>query len=95
MTPGLREQRKVTHPKKVDTFPLQHHKREFQVEIQNKYVALALLTVDDLDGKGEATAKMIHEAAISIASRHSSEKLLKYGCTEIQCQQCSAFGYNY
>ena len=35
---------------------------------------LASIPPDDLDSRGDATAKMIHEAAISIAGRYKSEK---------------------
>ena len=64
----------VAQLKKVDTGKLQHHRREFQVEIQNRFAALASISPDDLDSIGDATAKMIHEAAISIAGRYKSEK---------------------
>ena len=52
----------VAQPKKVDTGKLQHHRREFQVEIQNRFAALASIPPDDLDSRGDATAKTIHEA---------------------------------
>ena len=61
-------------PKKVDTGNLQHHWREFQVEIQNRFPVLASIPPDDLDLRGDATANMIHEAAISVAGRYKSEK---------------------
>ena len=64
----------VAQPKKVDTGKLQHHRREFQVEIQNRFAALTSILPDDLDSRVDATAKMIHEAAISITSRYKSEK---------------------
>ena len=64
----------VAQPKKVDTGKLQHHRREFQVEIQNRFALLASIPPDDIDSRGDATAKMIHEAAISIAGRYKSEK---------------------
>ena len=64
----------VAQPKKVDTGKLQHYRREFQVEIQNRFGALASIPPDDLDSRGDTTAKMIHEAAISIAGRYKSEK---------------------
>ena len=35
---------------------------------------LTSIPPDDLDSRGDATAKMIHEAAISIANRYKSEK---------------------
>ena len=54
----------------LDIGKLQHHRREFQVEIQNRFAALASIPPDDLDSRGDATAKMIHEAAISIAGRY-------------------------
>ena len=50
----------IAQPKKVDTGKLQHNKREFLVEIQNRFAALASIRPDDLDSRGEATAKMIH-----------------------------------
>ena len=50
----------VAQSKKVDTGKLQHHRREFQVEIQNRFAALASIQPDDLDSRGDATAKMIH-----------------------------------
>ena len=53
----------ATQSKKVDTGKLQHHRREFQVEMQNNFAMLASLLPDDLDSSGDATAKMIHEAA--------------------------------
>ena len=53
---------------------MQHHRREFQVEIQNRFALLASIPPDDIDSRGDATAKMIHEAAISIAGRYKSEK---------------------
>ena len=56
---------------------LQHHRRECHVEIQNTFAALTLIPPDDLDSMRDATAKMIHEAAISIAGRHKSEKVDK------------------
>ena len=64
----------VAQPTKVDTDKLQHHRKEFQVETQNRFVALTSIPPDDLDSKGDATAKMIHEPAISIADRYKSEK---------------------
>ena len=64
----------VTQPKKVDTGKLQHHRREFQVEIQNRFAALASIPPDDLDSRGDTTVKRIHEAAISIAGRYKSGK---------------------
>ena len=64
----------VDQPKKVDTGKLQHHRRQFQVKIQNRFAAFVSIPPDDLDSMGDATAKMIHEAAISIAGRYKSEK---------------------
>ena len=64
----------VAQPKTVDTGKLQHHRREYKVEIQNRFAALASIPADDLDSRGNATAKMIHEAAIPIAGRYKSEK---------------------
>ena len=49
----------VAQPKKVDTGKLQHHRREFQVEIQNRFALLASIPPDDIDSRGDATAKMI------------------------------------
>ena len=70
----MREQKWSPSQKKVDTSKFHHHRREFQVEIQNRFAALASIPPADLDSRGDATAKMIHEAAISIASRYKSEK---------------------
>ena len=64
----------VAQPEQLDTGKLQHHRREFQVEIQNRFATLASIPPDDLDSRVDPTAKMIHEAAISIASRYKSEK---------------------
>ena len=64
----------VAQPKKVDTVKLQHHRREFQVEIRKRFAALASNPLDDLDCRGDTTAKMIYETAISIAGRCKSEK---------------------
>ena len=64
----------VAQPKKVDTNKLQHYRIEFQVKIQNRFAALASIPPDDLESRGDATAKMIHEAPISIAGRYKSEK---------------------
>ena len=64
----------VAQPKKVDTGKLQHHRREFQVEIQNRFAAHTSIPPDSLDSWGDATTKMIHEAVISIANRYKSEK---------------------
>ena len=64
----------VAQPKKVDTGKLQHHGREFQVEIQNRFAVLTSIPPDDLDSRNDATAKMINEAATSVASRCKSEK---------------------
>ena len=64
----------IAQPKKVDTDKLQHYRREFQVEIQNRFAAFASIPPDDLDSRRDATAKMIHEAAISIAGRYKGEK---------------------
>ena len=64
----------VAQPKKVDTGKLQHHRREFQVEIQNRFAALASIPPDDIDSRGDTTAKTVYEAAISIAGRYKSEK---------------------
>ena len=64
----------VAQPKTEDTGKLQHHRREFQVEIQNRFAALASIPPDNLDSRGDVTAKMIHEAAISIAGRCKSDK---------------------
>ena len=64
----------ITQPKKVDTGKLQHLRREFQVDIQNRFVALTSTPPDDLDFRGDATVKMIHGAAISIAGRYKSKK---------------------
>ena len=36
--------------------------------------ALASTPLDHLDFRGDATARMIHEAAISVAGRYKSEK---------------------
>ena len=59
----------VQQVKKVDTGKLQHHRREFQVEVQNRSVKLASIPLDDLDCTGDATVKMIHDAVISIGGR--------------------------
>ena len=64
----------VAQLKKVGTGKLQHYKREFEVEIQNRFAAFASIPSDDLDSRGDSTAKMIHKAAISIADRYKSEK---------------------
>ena len=64
----------VAQPKKVDIGKLQHHRREFQIEIQNRFAVLASIPPEDLDSRGDATAKMIREVAISIAGRYKSEK---------------------
>ena len=64
----------VAQPKKVDTGKLQYYRREYQVEIQNRFAALASIPPDDIDSRGDATAKMIHEAAVLVAGRYKSEK---------------------
>ena len=64
----------VAKPKKVDTGKVQHYGKELQVEIQNIFAALASIPPDDIDSRGDSTAKVIHEAAISITSRYKSEK---------------------
>ena len=64
----------VAQPKKVDTGKLQHHRKEFQVEVQIRLVVLTLILPDDLDSRGYATVKMIHEAVISVSSRYKSVK---------------------
>ena len=64
----------AAQPKKADTGKLQHHRREFQVDIQNRFAALTSIPSDDIDSGGDATAKMIHEAAISVAGRYKREK---------------------
>ena len=66
--------RLIVQEKKVDTGKLQHQRREFQFEIQNRFAALASIPPDDFDSKGDATAKIIHEATISIAARYKIEK---------------------
>ena len=66
--------RMVAQVKKVDLGKLQHHRREFQVEIQNKFAALAPIPPDNIDSRGDTTSKMIHDTAFSIADRHKSEK---------------------
>ena len=60
----------VEQPKKVDTGKLQHHRREFQIEIQNRFAALASILPNDLDSRVDTTPKIIHEAAISLAHRY-------------------------
>ena len=57
----------VKEPKKVDIGKLQHHRREFHVQIQKRFAALASIPPDDFGSRGDATVKMIHEGAISIA----------------------------
>ena len=42
----------VAQSKKVDTGKLQHHRREFQVEIQNRFALLASIPPDDIDSRG-------------------------------------------
>ena len=64
----------MPRPKKVDTGKLQHIGRVFQVEIQNKFAGLTSIPPDDLDSRGDATVKMIYEAAISIGGRYKGEK---------------------
>ena len=44
------------------------------MKIQNRFATLASIPPDDFDSRGYATAKMIHEAAISIVGRYKSEK---------------------
>ena len=53
---------------------MQHHRREFQVEIQNRFAALAWIPPDDLGSRADATVTVIHETVISIAGRCKSEK---------------------
>ena len=68
----------VGQPKKVDTGKLQHPRREFHAKIQNRFAALALIPPDDLDSRGDAIVKMIHQAAISMAGRYKSENPISY-----------------
>ena len=49
INPKFERAKMVAQPKKVDTDKLQHHRREFQVEIQNRFAALASIPPDDLD----------------------------------------------
>ena len=68
----------VVQLKKVHTGKLQYHWREFQVEIQKRFAALTSISSDNFDSRSDATAKMIHEAAISIAGRYKSENPTSY-----------------
>ena len=47
---------------------LHPHKREIQVQIQNRFAALALIPPDNVGSRGDTPAKKIYEAAISIAA---------------------------
>ena len=50
---------------------LQHQRREFKLEIQNRFPALASILPYDIDSRGSETAKTIHETVILIASRYN------------------------
>ena len=80
----------VAQPKKVSIGKLQQHRRELQVEIKNRFALLVSIPPDDLDSRGDATAKMIHEATISIAVRYKWETwqaFNKYQTTEREAQE--------
>ena len=80
----------VAQLKKLDTGKLLHHEREFQVEIQNRFAGLPSIPPDDFDSRGDATAKTIHGAAISVTGRYKSEKpdkLLRYQTTDKEAQE--------
>ena len=64
----------VAQQNKVDTGKLKYHRREFEIKIWNTLAVLTSISPDDLDYRGDATVKMIHEAVILIADRYKSEK---------------------
>ena len=70
MTPGLRDQN-VSATKNVDAGKLPHYRREFQVEIWNRFAALSSIPPHNLDSGVNATTKMIHKSVISKAGRYT------------------------